>query len=237
MSGAGVFDGVRWVMRLLLVEDDADVAETLVIYLERQGFVVDVAPSLSIARSAVDANEFDLVLLDRGLPDGDGVSLIAYSAHRNRRQRYIILTAMATPDHRVEGLESGADDYIAKPFEPRELLARIRIALRRSLEVRRETRQFGPLMHDLESGVFFIDEAPLTLRRTEALVLEALMARPGAVIQRETLEARVYGYDKVVNANSLESQISRLRTNLARRTDKVRIQAVRGLGYCLAMEG
>ena len=133
--------------------------------------------------------------------------------------------------------EESADDYIAKPFEPRELLARIRIALRRSLEVRRETRQFGPLLYDLESGVFFIDEAPLTLRRTEALVLEALMARPGAVIQRETLEARVYGYDKVVNANSLESQISRLRTNLARRTDRVRIRAVRGLGYCLADEG
>ena len=86
----------------------------------------------------------------------------------------------------------------------------------------------------MQSGVFFIDDQPLTLRRTEALVLEALMMRPGSVVQRETLESRVYGYDKMVNANSLESQISRLRTNLAGRTDRVRIQAVRGLGYCLA---
>lgn len=220
-------------MRLLLVEDDADVAETLVLYLEKQGFVVDVATSLAMARDALDDGGFDLVVLDRGLPDGDGVSLIAWSEQRNRRQRFIVLTALSSIDHRVEGLESGAEDYIAKPFEPRELLARIRTALRRPIETRRETRRFGPLMHDPESGVFFVDETPLTLRRTEALVLEALMARPGAVIQRETLEARVYGYDKVVNANSLESQISRLRTNLARRTDKVRIQAVRGLGYCL----
>ncbi|MCC4293804.1 MULTISPECIES: response regulator transcription factor [Brevundimonas] len=224
-------------MRLLLVEDDADVAETLVLYLEKQGFVVDVATSLAMARDALDDGGFDLVVLDRGLPDGDGVSLIAWSEQRNRRQRFIVLTALSSIDHRVEGLESGAEDYIAKPFEPRELLARIRTALRRPIETRRETRRFGPLMHDLESGVFFVDETPLTLRRTEALVLEALMARPGAVIQRETLEARVYGYDKVVNANSLESQISRLRTNLARRTDKVRIQAVRGLGYCLTEDG
>lgn len=223
-------------MRLLLVEDDADVAETLVLYLEKQGYVVDLAPDLATARSALDGGGFDLVLLDRGLPDGDGVSLIAYAAQRNRPQRFIVLTARASIDQRVEGLESGAEDYIAKPFEPRELLARIRSALRRTIDARRESRRFGPLLHDLESGVFFIDEQPLTLRRTEALVLEALMARPGAVVQRETLESRVYGYDKMVNANSLESQISRLRTNLARRSDRIRIQAVRGLGYCLGLE-
>ncbi len=221
-------------MRLLLVEDDADVAETLVLYLEKQGYVVDLAPTLAIAREAIDNGGFDLVLLDRGLPDGDGVSLIAYAEQRSRHQRFIVLTALASVDHRVEGLESGAEDYIAKPFEPRELLARIRTALRRTVETKRETRRFGPLMHDVQSGVFFIDDQPLTLRRTEALVLEALMMRPGSVVQRETLESRVYGYDKMVNANSLESQISRLRTNLAGRTDRVRIQAVRGLGYCLA---
>jgi two-component system, OmpR family, response regulator len=224
-------------MRLLLVEDDEDVAETLVAYLEKQGFVVDVAPSLAIARDALESGGFDLILLDRTLPDGDGVSLIAYAETRHRRQRFIVLTARTEVEDRVAGLESGAADYIGKPFEPRELLARIRNALRHNIEVRRETRRLGPLMHDVESGVFFVDDEPLTLRRTEALVLEALMARPGAVVQRETLESRVYGYDKVVNANSLESQISRLRTNLARRTDKVRIQAVRGLGYCLTGEG
>jgi two-component system OmpR family response regulator len=223
-------------MRLLLVEDDDDVADTLVAYLEKQGFVVDLAPSLAIAKDAIEQGGFDLVLLDRMLPDGDGVSLIAYAETRSKPQRFIILTAMAGVDEKVAGLESGAADYVSKPFEPRELLARIRIALKHNLETRRETRRFGPLLHDVESGVFFIDDEPLTLRRTEALVLEALMARPGSVVQRETLETRVYGYDKFVNANSLESQISRLRTNLAKRTERLKVQAVRGLGYRLAEE-
>lgn len=221
-------------MRLLFVEDDPDVAETLVVYLERQGFVVDVAPTLAIARDALEDGEFDLVLLDRMLPDGDGVSLIAYAEARHKRQRFILLTALAGIDDKVAGLESGAQDYISKPFEPRELLARIRNAMRHPIDAPRDVRVFGPLKFDVDHGAFFVDDEPLTLRRTEALVLEALIARPGLVVRRETLEARVYGYDKFVNANSLESQISRLRTNLAKKTDRVKIQAIRGLGYRLS---
>lgn len=94
-------------------------------------------------------------------------------------------------------------------------------------------QRFGPILHDVESGSFFVDDAPMSLRRSEALVLEALMAREGALIQRETLEARVYGYDKIVNANSLESIISRLRKTLATKTDAVKVMSVRGLGYQL----
>ena len=221
-----------------LFEDDAFQRNAAEAYLANHDLrVIAVENGIQMRRQISRAMP-DLVLLDVQLPGHeDGFALARWLRESNTRVGIIMLTAAGDAGDKVLGLESGADDYVAKPYEPRELLARIRIALRRSLEVRRETRQFGPLLYDLESGVFFIDEAPLTLRRTEALVLEALMARPGAVIQRETLEARVYGYDKVVNANSLESQISRLRTNLARRTDRVRIRAVRGLGYCLADEG
>ena len=221
-------------MRLLLVEDDADIAETLVAYLERQGFVVDRAPTLEIARDAIDSGEFDLVLLDRVLPDGDGATLIAYAAAQRRPQRFVLLSALDGIDDKVAGLELGARDYVSKPFEPRELLARIRAALRQDLQVARQTRRFGPLLHDVEGGAFFLDDEPLGLRRAEALVLAALMARAGVVVRRETLEARVYGYDKFVNANTLESTISRLRKAIAARTDRVRINAVRGIGYQLA---
>jgi DNA-binding response OmpR family regulator len=220
-------------MRLLLVEDDEDLAETLVGYLERHSFVVDCAPSLAIAEDALLAGEFDLVILDRLLPDGDGVSLIRFAEARRRPQRFLLLSALAGIDDKVNGLELGARDYIAKPFEPRELLARIRSALRQSLHVHREIRTFGPLVHDVDASAFLIDGEPVPLRRAEALVLAALMARDGALIRRETLEARVYGFDKIVNANSLESTISRLRKTLAGRTPELRIHSVRGVGYQL----
>lgn len=229
-------NGVLKTMRLLLVEDDEDIAETLVAFLEKHGFVVDLAETLAIAEDALFNGEFDLVLLDRVLPDGDGVSLIAYANSRNRPQRFLLLTALGDIDDRVGALESGADDYISKPFEPRELLARIRNALRRNMKNDGEVKQFGPLVFNVENTTFTIDGTPLMLRRTEALVLEALMVRPGQLVRRETLEARVYGYDKFVNANSLESQISRLRKNLSDRTSGVRIHSIRGMGYQLVLE-
>lgn len=220
-------------MRLLLVEDDADIAETLVAFLERQGFVVDQAPTLKIARTAVLENDFDLILLDRMLPDGEGLSLLEFTTSHNKPQRIILLTALADLDDKVRGLESGAHDYIAKPFEPRELLARIRNVLRHPVNINREIKSFGPLSYDVTGRTFLVNNDPLILRRTEALVLEALMARPGVLVPRESLEARVYGYDKFVSSNSLESQISRLRKNLAEKTDKIKIHTVRGIGYSL----
>jgi len=220
-------------MRLLLVEDDGDVAETLTAYLERQGFVVDRADTLAMAQDALLDNEFDLVLLDRLLPDGDGVSLIGYAQAHKRPQRFLLLSALAGIDDKVTGLELGAHDYIAKPFEPRELVARIRVAMRHDLHKTREMRRFGPILHDVEVGGFFVNDAPMSLRRSEALVLATLMMRDGALVRRDTLEMRVYGYDKFVNGNSLESIISRLRKALATKTGAVKILSVRGVGYQL----
>ena len=133
----------------------------------------------------------------------------------------------------MTGLELGAHDYIAKPFEPRELVARIRVAMRHDLHKTREMRRFGPILHDVEGGGFFVNDAPMSLRRSEALVLATLMMRDGALVRRDTLEMRVYGYDKFVNGNSLESIISRLRKALATKTGAVKILSVRGVGYQL----
>ncbi len=223
-------------MRLLVVEDETDVADTLGAYLRRHRYVVDSADSLDMAREALATNAFDLVILDRMLPDGDGTDLIVESRRAGRRQRFLLLTAMAEVEDKIAGLEAGAIDYLGKPFEPRELLARIRNALRHPVAAPPEPRRFGSLTYDPEAGTFTVGEEPFVLRRTEALVLAELMARPGAMITRQTLEGRVYGYDKLVNANSLESQVSRLRRHLAERTEDVRIVAIRGLGYRLAIE-
>ncbi|MFC6839768.1 response regulator transcription factor [Xanthomonas theicola] len=223
-------------MRLLLVEDEHEIATTLTHFLVKQGFVVDLAPTLAIARTLVLDNDFDLVLLDRRLPDGDGLSLIPHARAHKRLQRFILLTALADLDSKVTGLESGAHDYIAKPFEPRELLARIRNALRHEVMTGRELKRFGPLSYDADSRAFWIDDEPLPLRRTEALVLAALMARPGVLVPRDSLEARVYGYDRLVSSNSLESQISRLRRNIGEKTRRIQIHSVRGMGYSLVAE-
>ncbi|MDC8830232.1 response regulator transcription factor [Alteromonas gilva] len=220
-------------MRLLLIEDDENIAETLVAYLEKNGFVVDLAPTLAIAKTAVYENTFDLVLLDRLLPDGEGMTMLRYFKENNKPQRVILLTALGDVDDRVRGLESGAHDYIPKPFEPRELLARIRNALKQPIKVQRDVKTFGPLNYDVESRSFTVNGEVLNLRRTEALVLEALMQRPGSLVSRESLESKVYGYDKFVSSNSLESQVSRLRKNLSEHTDDIKIQTTRGLGYSL----
>jgi two-component system OmpR family response regulator len=223
-------------MRLLLVEDEQELADSLIHFLVKQGFVVDLAPTLAIARAVILDNDFDLILLDRRLPDGDGLSLITYTKNHQRPQRIIVLSALDAVDEKVNGLESGAQDYIAKPFEPRELLARIRIALRHDIVADRVAKRFGPLSYDSESRAFWLNDAPLPLRRTEALILAALMARPGVLLPRESLEAKVYGYDRLVNSNSLESQISRLRKNLSDRTSAIRIHSIRGMGYSLIAE-
>lgn len=220
-------------MRLLLIEDDEDIAETLVAYLEKNGFVVDVAPTLAVAKVAVMENSFDLVLLDRMLPDGEGMTMLKFFADKDRPQRVILLTALGDVDDRVRGLEDGALDYIPKPFEPRELLARIRNALRQPISVERTVKTLGPLQYDVESRAFSVNGEQLNLRRTEALVLEALIARPASLVPRESLESKVYGYDKFVSSNSLESQVSRLRKTLSEHTDAIKIQTVRGMGYRL----
>lgn len=224
------------IMRLLVVEDEADVTETLGAYLRRHRYVVDSADSLEMAREALATNSFDLVILDRMLPDGDDTDLIVEARAAGRPHRFLLLTAMAEVEDKIAGLEAGAIDYLGKPFEPRELLARIRNALRSAVVSAPEPRRFGSLSYDAEAGTFAVEGEPFILRRTEALVLAELMTRPGAMISRQTLEARVYGYDRLVNANSLESQVSRLRRHLAERASDVRIVAIRGLGYRLAID-
>ena len=220
-------------MRVLLVEDDASLAESLAIFLRQSGYVVDSAETLEIAKTFLQQSTFDLVILDRSLPDGEGLSLVSYARKNAIQTRFLSLTALDDVDDVVEGLEAGALDYMAKPFEPKELIARIQSVLRYPIELPQNLKQFGPLSFEPDTRNFLLGENPLALPRTQALVLEALMSRPGAIVDKESLLDRVYGYDQDASHNSLEAQISRLRKFLQDQTDEIEIQTIRGRGYSL----
>lgn len=220
-------------MKLLLVEDDPDIATTMRRLLEKQNHVVDHADSLRLAKAAVVENEYSVVLLDRRLPDGEGTDLIEYARGKGLPLRFLILSALGDLDQRVEGLDLGADDYIVKPFEPDELLARLRAAERRPLPASARILELGKLRLNCETRNFRVSGETVVLPRREMMILESLLKAAGRVVTRDRLESAAYGYDEEVQSNALESHISRLRKNLAGRKAGVAIRTIRGVGYML----
>jgi len=223
-------------MRLLLVEDEPDMAALLRTALEKHDFVTDCAPSIEIAIEAIETVAHDLVILDRQLGDGDGVSLIAYLRKRRPNVPIVILSARGSANDRVEGLNLGADDYLPKPFEISELVARLRAVLRRPSQVTSKPLSIGNLSFDLNQGEVFINGERLELPRREYLVLESLMRRAGRTVRRGVLEEEVYGSDDEIASNSLEAHISRLRRKLTAAGASVTIHPVRGVGYLLKQD-
>ena len=218
-------------MRVLLVEDEKDMAAVLTAALSRHDIVVDHARTLEIAEEASRSGVHDAVLLDRKLPDGDGLSLIPLLRRERAGLPIIVLSALGTPDHRVAGLDHGADDYLAKPFSTDELLARLRAVMRRPAQIGESTVNAGNLRFNLTERRAEVDDMPLELTRRELLALEILMRRAGRTVPRSALEEAVYGYDDEIASNSLDAHISRLRRKLS--GAGVEIHAIRGLGYLL----
>ena len=218
-------------MRILLVEDEKDMAAVLTAALSRHDIVVDHARTLEVAEEASRSGVHDAVLLDRKLPDGDGLSLIPLLRRERAGLPIIVLSALGTPDHRVAGLDHGADDYLAKPFSTDELLARLRAVMRRPAQIGESTVNAGNLRFNLTERRAEVDDTPLELTRRELLALEILMRRAGRTVPRSALEEAVYGYDDEIASNSLDAHISRLRRKLS--GAGVEIHAIRGLGYLL----
>ncbi|HWU18811.1 MAG TPA: response regulator transcription factor [Devosia sp.] len=222
-------------MRILLVEDEPDMAALLRSALEKHDFVTDHAPSIAIAREAIEMVGHDLVILDRQLGDGDGASLIGFLRKKRPNVPIVVLSARGSADDRVEGLNLGADDYLPKPFVVGELVARLRAILRRPSQVTSKPLSLGNLAFDLNQGEVFVDGERLDLPRREYLVLESLMRRAGRTVRRNLLEEEVYGSDDEIQSNSLEAHISRLRRKLADAGASVIIHPVRGVGYLLKL--
>ncbi|WP_108459361.1 response regulator transcription factor [Devosia naphthalenivorans] len=218
-------------MRILLVEDEFDMAAALTAALIRHDIVVDHAPTLEIAEEASRSGLHDAVLLDRKLPDGDGLSLIPFLRREQVGLPIIVLSALGSSEHRVAGLDTGADDYLAKPFSTDELLARLRAVMRRPAQIGESSIKVGQLRFNLTARHAEVADEPLDLTRRELLALEILVRRTGRTVARSALEEAVYGYDDEIASNSLDAHISRLRRKLS--GAGVEIHAIRGLGYLL----
>jgi DNA-binding response OmpR family regulator len=221
-------------VRILLVEDEPELAATIVARLSGEGFVVDHFGSLGEAIEAVLGAQYRAVLLDRRLPDGDGLSLLPVLRTRPSPPPVIVLTALDDIPDRVAGLDAGAEDYLIKPFAYEELTARLRVLLRRFAETSPIPGvKLGRLEYDLAAHDLRIDGKTIALPRRELAILDALMRRSGRVVMREHLESQVYGFDEEVSSNALEAHISRLRRRLADARAGVILHGVRGVGYML----
>lgn len=223
-------------MRILLVEDETELALVLRAALGRRGFVVDWVCDLAHAREAIHVPGLRAVLLDRRLPDGDGVSLLADLRAQPDRPPVIVLTARGQTRERVECLDAGADDYLAKPFELDELLARLRAVTRRQAGTPAEPMVLAALTFDPVHREARVDGAPLALPRRELALLEALLRRAGRVVLREAIETAIFGFDDAPTSNTLDSHVSRLRRRLAEAGAGVAIHALRGVGYMMKAE-
>ncbi|NKN01630.1 response regulator [Rhizobium leguminosarum] len=223
-------------MRILLVEDETEFAKAMRGALERDRFVVDWADNLELASEASRSGVHELVLLDRTLPDGDGLSLIPQLRADNPGVPIIVLSARGELADRVAGLDNGADDYLVKPFDLEEMLARIRAVQRRPNELAPDEIVVGDLVFDVAFGEARVHGTQLILQRREVAVLTALMRRRGRVVLRETLEEAVYGFDDAIQSNTLDSHISRLRRKFSDAGAGVEIHTVRGVGYLLRVQ-
>jgi DNA-binding response OmpR family regulator len=218
-------------MRILLVEDELDLARALISALERHDILVDHVSNLAMAIEAVQESVHSVVVLDRKLPDGDGLSIIPDIRRAQSGLPIIVLSALGQPAQRIEGLEIGADDYLAKPFVVDELVARIRALMRRPAAMAEMAVNVGRLSFNLGDGTAIAAGEPLTLTRREVLALEVLVRRAGRTVARSALEEAVYGFDDEIASNTLDAHISRLRRKLA--PADVEIHSIRGIGYLL----
>jgi DNA-binding response OmpR family regulator len=225
-----VTDGTR----ILLVEDDPALAREIARALERAHWALDHVSSLADAFEAVILSPYRLILLDRRLPDGDGIKLVAAAKSRPSPPAIIFLTARDEVAARIEGLDAGADDYLVKPFALDELLARVRAASRRpAMGAPPDPLQVGRLCFDPASRDARVAGRTLHLPRRELALLDLLVRRAGRVVQRVHLERELYGFDAEVSGNALETQVSRLRRRLEEADAGLELRTIRGVGYML----
>jgi two-component system, OmpR family, response regulator QseB len=214
-------------MRVLLVEDDAMIAEGLQGALRQNGMAVDWMRDGIGAAAALRSAAFDVVLLDLGLPKRDGIDVLRELRRRGDATPVIILTARDEIQHRIAGLDAGADDYIVKPFDLDEVTARMRSVMRRAAGRGDSTIRYGELTLDTAGRTVSRNGAVVALSGHEYAVLEALLQRPGAVLSRAQLEDRLYGWDEAIGSNAIEVYVHGLRRKLGSEV----IRTLRGVGY------
>ena len=218
-------------MRILLAEDDQILAEGLSRSLRGAGYAVDHVATGSEADTALSAHDFDLLILDLGLPRMSGLDVLRRLRGRNGKLPVLILTAGDSVEQRVRGLDLGADDFMAKPFELAELEARGRALVRRSMGSSSSELRHGPLLYDQVGRMAFLNGQAIELSARELGVLEILLQRPGRLVSKEQIVNHLCEWGEEVSHNAIEVYMHRLRKKVE--DGGVRIATVRGLGYCL----
>lgn len=222
-------------MRILLVEDDMPLASALQQSLQTEGFVVNHVNQGVLALNALATADQDMIILDLGLPDIDGLDVLKQLRNKKSKLPVIILTARDSIESKVQGLDYGADDYLVKPFEMQELMARLRVIERRlgtattALicigDVKLDTFSHKVLLCDKESG----EDVEISFSKKEFMVLKALMENAGRILSREKIESKLYHWGEEVLSNAVEVHIHKLRKYLPEKF----IQNVRGVGYII----
>jgi len=219
-------------MRLLLVEDDPMIGEQLLELLRAESYAVDWVRDGELADVALQAQNYDLVLLDLGLPKRDGMSVLRALRARKQVMPVLIATARDALEQRIAGLDAGADDYVLKPFELHELLARIRALLRRASGRAEPVYEHRGVSINPATREVVAEGKQVTLSAREWAVLEPLLARPGMVLSRQQLEEKLYSWKDEISSNAVEVYIHGLRKKLG----AALIQNVRGVGYRVPKE-
>jgi DNA-binding response OmpR family regulator len=220
-------------LRLLLIEDEVRIVELLTGALSRTSFVVDAVRTCAEGRAALSTVSYDAAILDLGLPDGDGIALLSATRASGNKVPIIILTARDAVEDRVCGLDSGADDYLVKPFAIVELVARIKALLRRPGGALGTILQAGNVSFDTIGREVTVGGTYVVLPRREAATLEQLMRRVGRVVPKAVLEDKLYGIDDLIESNAIPVHVHHLRRKLEDAGATVEIHTVRGVGYLL----
>jgi two-component system, OmpR family, response regulator len=218
-------------MRVLVAEDDQVLADGLLRSLRAAGYATDHVASGNEADAALASHDFDLVILDLGLPKLHGLEVLKRLRSRGKSTPVLILTAADSVDQRVKGLDAGADDYMAKPFSLQELEARVRALMRRGLGTAGTVIKHGPLAFDATGRVCTIDDKMIDLSARELSLLEVLLQRAGRLVSKDQLVEHLCEWGEEVSNNAIEVYIHRLRKKIEQ--GPIRIATVRGLGYCL----
>jgi len=222
-------------MRILVAEDDAILADGVTRTLRQSGYAVDWVKNGVEADSALDTDDFDLLILDIGLPKKSGLDVLKRLRLRDSRLPVLILTALDGVNDRVRGLDAGADDYLAKPFELAELEARVRALVRRGMAGSPTLLRHGALTYDQVGRIASLNGQPLELSAREVSLLEVFLQRAGRLVSKDQLVSHLCEWGEEVSPNAIEVYVHRLRKKLE--PGGVRIVTVRGLGYSLEKNG
>ncbi|GGF78097.1 MULTISPECIES: response regulator transcription factor [Mameliella] len=223
-------------MRVLMIEDAEDLAEGVIRQLARSGMVCDLAPTIEAARDYRAVQDYDALIVDINLPDGSGLGYLRDIRQGGNRTPVLMLTALADVDDRVTALDAGADDYLSKPFDQRELEARLRALVRREADRKSQQITLGPLVYAPNDRSATLDGKRLDLTRREAALLDALIRHQGQYLSKARLYDSLYGFDDAdVGVNAIELYIARLRKKFA--DSPVSIATQRGVGYRIGLDG